>query len=158
MLSVLWESRFKEGKTAVQQQLWEAPRSVLRGKKSSNHREKFPCSPTEAHGGEVYTATVQQGMKPEGCSLQWGRRAGKAAACGTPRCNQLGKDGIQWEGPTWSRGREWPWRCSRDEALRAADCSPNSLFPAPLWEKVEESRWWESDLGLHSVLQSVSNR
>ena len=32
--------------------------------------------------------------------------AGRAAACGKPMSDQLGKDSILWEGPKWSWGRE----------------------------------------------------
>lgn len=57
--------------------------------------------------------------------------AGGDAACRKPTWDQFGKDGTLWEGGTWSRGRDRPWRSSRDKVLRTdyshIPCSPASL-------------------------------
>lgn len=49
------------------------------------------------------------GLTNSPCGMEpcWGS-VWRAAASGKPVQNQLGKDGMQWEGPMWSRGRGWP--------------------------------------------------
>ena len=50
---------------------------------------------------------VEQCLKGGPCSIEpcWSS-AERAAACGKPTRDQLGKDSMPWEGPTWNRGRE----------------------------------------------------
>lgn len=63
-------------------------------------------------GAAAMGSCVEQCLKGGPCGMQlcWGCDE-RAAARGKPVWDQLGKAGIPWEGPTWSRGQvtmeEW---------------------------------------------------
>lgn len=114
----------------------QAPRSVLRGRRSSRHRGEFPCSPTEeqavAHGRyaeqvSLYShrgacsAAVDEAWRPQPMDTPT-----RAATQGQrPAVGQEGWESCSvWEGAiSWgmmaSSGRNPMWSRGRDEALWA---------------------------------------
>jgi len=101
--------------------------------------EEQPPAGAAAHGDEtavgqegwgscyLWGPMLKQSLKGGACGTETCQsRAWRAAACGKPRWDQLRKDSILWEGPTWRRSRERPRRSGRDKALWT-DHSPHSL-------------------------------
>jgi len=87
-------------------------------------RPEGGCNPWKSTAGAVPDQSCIHGEEPLVGQVGWGSSAGqclkdgpcdielcwgsvwRAAACGKPRQDQLGKDSIRWEGPTWRRGKE----------------------------------------------------